>query len=917
VSDRASRPRAPRADASHVPAGARRLLRLLLSSRGIRAAIDDEIRFHLDSRVDDLVARGVAPAAARAQAEREYRDLPDSAHELFVVDRRRIAHHRREDVLMTLVQDLRYAVRGLARNPALTIVTTLALTIGIAANAVMFGVVDQLLLRPPAGVADPGTLHRVYFREHQGDENVAHPVHTYRAFAALGEQAPALAGVAEFYRTSFSLGQGADAASVDVQMVSGNYFSLLGVRPQLGRAFTADEDSPPNGAAVAVLSDGFWRRRFGGRTDAIGQTMMLDAKIYTVVGIAPANFGDLDRQKIDVWIPLSAAAGDIISPTWYNEPNSFWLQGIARVRPGVTIHAAEEEATTAYRHESASWAIPRQDSTASIVLGELAAARAPDGPSAEAKVSLWLIGVSAIVLLIACANVANLLIARTMQRRREIAVRLALGVSRGRLMRQLLTESALLAVVAAIAAVVVAHWGERLVERVLLPDLVWSDGLVDQRVLAFTTGAALVCIFVVGLAPALQGIRTDVSDALKASSRQVAGGRGTLRSALLVVQAALSVVLLVGSGLFVKSLRQVSGRDVGLTLDRVMLVSMNLSSGGYTVPQRKELFARGAERARAVPGVQSVAVVAASVPLRSGNGISVHPTGMTTLPKLDGGGPYYSVVTSDFFTTAGAALRAGRTFTPAEERSPSRVMLINEPLATAWWPGKNPVGECATLGSDSTCTRIVGVVENIVMFGLVRDDRAMVYLPPTHPGFGDRAPAGMLVRTTGDPAAVAPLVRATLQRLTPNIPYVSVRPLTDIVAPQLRPWRLGATMFTLFGAMALLIAAVGLYSVMAYWVSQRSHEIGVRMALGARRGDVIRLVTLQALRPIATGLTLGAIAAALSADKLGTLLYETSPHDVTIYAGTALVLAIAALLASIVPAHRSTTIDPATSLRAD
>jgi putative ABC transport system permease protein len=900
------------------PPGIRRLFRIRWTLRGVRSEVRDEIRFHLESRAAELVARGMSPKAAHEQAYREYGDIEQSQRELVRVDRRRLTSERREEMLMSVIQDLRYAARGLARRPALTAVTTFALTVGIAANAVMFGVVDQLLLRPPPGVVAPDGVRRIYFQEMRDGTPQPSSVTSYPAIVSLRENVGGMSDVAGYFHTNFTLGHGADARSVEAELVSGNYFRLLGVRPQLGRTFAPDEDVPPQGALVAVVGDGFWRNGLGARPDVVGLRLELNSKVFTIVGVAPAGLSDLDRQKVDFWVPIASVAADVISDDWYRAPNSWWVQAIARLRPEVRPDLVTEQATTAYRHEVRSWVSKGRDSMSTVVLAPLVGGRNPGGMSAEAKVSLWLMGVSAIVLLIACANVANLLIARTMQRRREIAVRLALGVSRGRLLRQLLTEAALLAAIAAAVALVVAHWGGQLVQHVLLPGIAWSDSVVDLRVLAFTLAVTVTCILLAGLAPSVHGVHTTVSDALKASSRQVAGGRGLLRNSLLVVQAALSVVLLVGAGLFVKSLRNVTGRDVGITLDKVMLVSMNLSRAGFAPSQIEQIFTTGAERVRAIPGVQQAALVASSVPMRSGTAVSLYVPGVEKRSEIPGGGPYSSVVSADFFAVTGASLRAGRMFAPAEERSPSRVMLVNEVVAKAFWPGKSPIGACVRLARDSTCTQVIGVVQNIMLFSMVRDDRAMIYVPPGHPAFAAaRQPQALLVRTSRDPSTVAPLVRAELQRLSPNMPFVQVKPFIDLVAPQLRPWRLGATMFTLFGAMALVIAAVGLYSVMAYWVSQRTHEIGVRMALGARRADVVRLVVSQASRPIATGLLLGGAAAALSSRWVGDMLYETSARDPWVYGTAAVVLAIAALAASVVPARRSAAVDPASALRAD
>ncbi|HEY4218500.1 MAG TPA: ABC transporter permease [Gemmatimonadaceae bacterium] len=903
-------------DRSAHPTGIRRLFRIRFTLRGVHAEVRDEIRFHLESRVEDLIARGLTPAAARDQAKREYGDVTQSEHELLTVDRHRHDRHERAEVFSAFFQDLKYAVRGLIRRPALAAITVFALTLGIGANAVMFGVIDQLLLRPPVGVAAPAGVRRIYFRtKFQTEINVS-PTNTYRVVPALRAGVPEFSDVAGFYRTTFTLGRGRDANTVDAQVVSGNYFHLLGVQPQLGRAIRPDEDVAPNGARVVVLSDGFWKRELGGRTDVIGEHLELNRNIFTVVGVAPRGFGDLDRHNIDLWVPIASIAGQLFGDDWYRSPNTYWVSTIARVRPDATPGLATAHASVAYRREQATWGMPMIDSVATVVLGPLVGAQ-PNGVSAEAKVSLWLMGVSVLVLIIACANVANLLIARTLDRRREIAVRLALGINRGRLLRQLLTEAALLSAVAGAAALVAVHWAAQLVQRVLLPGIVWNGSVVDWRVLAFTLAAAMTCILLCGLAPAIQGIRANVADSLKASSRQIAGDRGILRNALLVTQAALSVLLLVGAGLFVRSLRNVSTHNVGITLDHVLLVTMNLKTAGFASTEIGPMFNDGAVRVRAIPGVQQAAVIAATVPLRGARAMSLHPIGMAQPPKLAGGGPYYAVVTNDFFAASGARIVSGRAFTSVEERSLSRPVIINEIVAKAYWPDHSPIGQCVRLGADSTCSTVVGVVQNVMLFSMVNDDRAMIYIPPTHPAAADEIPAAMIVRTAGDAAAVVPLVRGALAQLSPNMPYVAVAPFSDLVAPQLRPWRLGATMFTIFGLVALAIAAVGLYSVMAYWVAQRRHEIGVRMALGAQRGDVVRLVMHQASRPIAAGLILGIAAAAVASHWVTTLLYETSAHDPFVYCAAAGILAIAAITAAIVPARRSTAVDPATALRAE
>jgi predicted permease len=905
----------PRADARRL---LRRLLRIGFTDAGVRRDLDDEIAFHLASRTEELIAAGLTPAAAREQAEREYGDVRASYHELYTVDRRRLDRARKEEIMTSILEDLRYAARGLARRPGLTAVVVAVLTIGIAANAIMFGVVDQLLVRPPAGIANAADVHRIYFQATNDGKRGAVATTTFRAVAALRDHVPEFAGVAGFFSTTATIGHGRDAQSVDLQMVSGNYFDLLGVKPVLGRAFRPEEDAPPNGLPVVVVSDAFWRAHLLARRDVIGSRLEINAKRFTIVGVAPPTFTSLDRERVDLWVPIASIASEAFGDDWYREPNSWWVQAIARIKPGGSIERATAVATTVYRQEYFTWDQPRRDSTVGVVLGSIVGARAPNGVTSEGRIALWLMGVAFVVLLIACANVANLLIARMLQRRREIAVRLALGVSRGRLVRLLLTESALLAAIAACSAIIVSNWGARLVQHTLLPNIAWTDGILDARVLLFTLVATIVCILLAGCAPALQATRTSVSAALHGSARQIAGGRGRLRTMLLVAQAALSVLLLVGSGLFVKSLRNVAGRDVGIAVDRVALVTMNLGRAGFTPQEIDATFAESARRIRAIPGVTSAALAAVTVPLRWASAISIKVPDGRARPKLAGGGPYYGVVENDFFATMGTRLLAGRLFQNDELRSPSRVMLVNELVAKAYWPGRNPVGECVHLGSDSTCTLVVGVVQNVMLFNMVRDDRAMIYLPPTHPTFGvGTPPLAILVRTAGNPADVVPAVRNRLQGMSARMPYVQVSPFAELLAPQLRPWRLGATMFSLFGALALVIAAVGLYSVMAYWVSQRTHEIGVRMALGARSDDVVRLVMREASRPIVVGIVVGAVCALVASRWVADLLYETSPHDPVTYGIAAGALVLSGLVASIAPARRSAAVDPATALRAD
>jgi predicted permease len=895
--------------------GLRRVLHIVTRG-GIGRDVDEEIRFHLDARAEELIRLGLSEREARRRALDEFGDVERSRAELLRVDRRRFQHTEREELLMSFIDDVRYAVRGLVRRPALLLATTTALCIGIAANATIFGVVDQLLLRAPVGVTGPDQVKRVYLREANDGEVASQPITAYPLITALRDGVPAFSHVAAFYRHTYSMGRNENARNVDVELVSGNYFDLLGVSPVVGRAFAPGEDTIPQGELVTIVSHAFWRSALGAREEAIGQTLHIDGSDFIVIGVAPRGFSGLDRRNVDLWIPISAKAGQEFGDEWYSSPGNWWVQAIGRLGAGASTATAEAQATSVFQAQLREWQQNWRDSAGTIVLGSVIASRAPDGLRGVARVSLWLMGVSLIVLLIACANVANLLIARAMDRRREIAVRLALGVSRSRLVRMLLTEAALLALFSALVALVVSYWSSHLVQKTLLPGIVWSEHPIDGRVLTFTLGVTVLCMLLAGLAPALQSLSMKVSDALKSGSHRVAGSRSGPRTALLGLQAALSIVLLIGAGLFVRSLHNVTERDVGVDLDRVLMVTMDLSRAGFDSSRIAEIFETASERLRGMPGVERAVVVKGTVPMLTANAFDLTVSGVEE-PELPGGGPYTAGVTHEFLSTLGARVVRGRNLRADENRTMTRVMLVNEMVANAYWPDSDPVGQCARVGDEETCTEVVGVVENVMLFSVVRDDRALVYLSASHPMIAERRPSALLVRVQANAEDLVPLLAREIQAITPNMPYVNVRPYSDLVAPQLGPWRLGATMFTLFGAIALVIAAVGLYSVMAYLVSQRTQDIGVRMALGAQRADIVRLVAWQTVRAVLVGLVLGGIAAAYASRWLGDLLYETSARDPLVYGAAVGALALAAAVASVVPARRSAAIDPAQALRAE
>ena len=880
---------------------------------------DEEIRSHIEIEADRLVAEGMPPRHALDAARRHFGNVT-TAQERFY-------HSGRAVWLESLARDLSYSWRQLRRSPLSTAVIVLTLALGIGANAVIFGVVDRLMVRPPAHVREPERLTRIYYQTRLPDwartqgaggerEMGFSPINNYPMVTVLQREVPALEGVAGFAGIStHTIGAGPDAVEARGSLVTGNFFDVLGVTPALGRFFVPEEDVAPVGSAVAVISDGFWRRHFGADPGVAGKQIRLDNRPFTIVGVAPRGFTGIDLGRIDMWIPVSALASVTHGEEWSTQHNWFWISAIGRMKAGATPDGVSSEATVAYRREVRSGDTPWSDTLGTVVTGPIVAALGPEERSREARVSVWLAGVSLVVLLVACANVANLLLGRAIRRRREIAVRLAMGIGRGRLVRQLLTETLLLALLGAAAALILAWWGGQAVRSLLLPEVAWGANPVDARILAFTAAATLVTVLLAGLVPALQASGTDVANALKSGAREGGGRRAPMRTALLVAQAALSVVLLVGAGLFVRSLSHVRATDVGIDLDRVLLVQMNLNRAGFEQARAQATMIEAAERAARIPGVEHTALVRGSVPLHFGAGVGMRIPGRDSLPDLPNGGPYVSVVSHDYFATLGSRVTSGRGISEPETRLGARVIVVNETIASWYWPGRSPIGDCVYVGSDDSCSEVIGVVENAMLFQMVGDVRGQAYLPLTHPAMNTRSPLTLFVRVDGEMPGVAEALRRELQSISPNMPFVNVSSFQTLVAPQLQGWRLGATMFAIFGGLALVIAAVGLYSVLAYAVSQRVPEIGVRMALGATRPKIVALFMRDGLGVSMAGVTIGIALALLAGSSVEALLYETSPRDPLVFGAVVIALLLVAGAASVAPALRAARVDPSVALR--
>jgi len=913
--------------------GIRRLFRLRPQSRdATHAEADEELQSLIASRVEYLVARGLTPERALTEAiarlgaslEQTRRALHQSA------DQRERRMRIREHVENWL-QDARYAFRGLRHKPGFAAAVILTLALGIGANAAMFSVVDRLLFRPPAYLKDPSRVHRIYlWRTFDGQERPNTGVQ-YARYADFTRWTKSFDRLGAFIELKMPVGNGDDAREMNVAAVTASVFGFFDAPPAIGRYFSTAEDTVPEGAPVAVISYALWQQRYGGRIDALNSVLPIGSLKYTIVGVAAQDFEGLWPDPAVAYIPVStfpaAQSARFGKQLWYSTYQWTWLRMIAHRRPGVTLAQADADLTNAYRRSYLAQLDADKGNTPIDVArprasaGSILDARGPTASSVS-KVATWVGGVALIVLLIACANVANLLVARALRRQREIAVRLALGVSRARLVSQLLTESVLLALLGGAAGILIAQWGGGVLRSVFVTGSDAGAPFHDERTLAFTAVAALVAGCVTGLAPLLQFRRADVARDLKAGMREGTYRRGTLRTSLLVFQGSLSVVLLVGAGLFVRSLLHVRAEPLGYDVDPILVVSPIMRGTTLDSVQTRELQRQLLERALAVPGVRH-ASLQNTVPFWASMNLDIYVAGIDSTDRI--GAFFLNMVSADHFATMGTSILRGRGLNESDRAGAQRVMVVSDAMAKALWPGRDAIGQCVRVNVDTMpCTYVVGVAENIKqqsLRGAAAGDRASTgdagffyYMPAAQVRARD---LGLFVRVSGDAREQIEPVRRALQRVMPGQAYVSVIPFSQIIGVVTKSWELGATMFVAFGVLALVLAAIGLYSVIAYNVTQRTHEMGVRIALGAHVRDVVRLILGQGVRVSAAGIVLGGAVALLAGRWVQPLLFDVSAHDPVIYGSVAALLIVIAIAASVIPAWRAARVDPNVALRAD
>jgi predicted permease len=869
-----------------------------------------EVDSHLALEIDRLMREGMSAEAARFAARRAFGNTTASRENFHEA---RFGH-----TLESLGQDIRYGLRTMRRSPGFTAIAVLSLAIGIGANATMFGAIDTLLIRTPAHVKDADRIHRVYFDVPNGNGGpVIFATSGYKTYSALRDRVQGFEAVAAFYQRSISSGRGESARPVEAVLVTPNMFPMLGLKPAIGRFFDPAEERDED-EHVAILGYDEWQSNFGGEASALGKTIDVSGVPYTIIGVAPKGFTGVDLDRVDLWLPLGAATRFVNPGVMSSTGGGYWLKMLAKRRMGAAIAQVTNEVTNVYRD---AWQGARGFNEtfgkSRAVLGPVVAARGPDA-SADAKVSVWVAAVSVLVLLIACANVANLLLLRGLTRSREVALRLSLGATRRRLARQSLVEGSLLAVAGGVCAIILARWSASAMQAFLLPR---SEGgsVLNLRLLAFTAVVALGTGILASLIPALVTARRDFGPLLSAGRSAGSRHRLVVQRTLIGAQVALATLLLVGAGHFVASLRNVRAIDLGMDPEHILYVKLDLGSPGQKAGDRgatlgaATIYEAMLENVRRVPGVAK-ATVTAGEPVTSGWGISLRRRGGQ--PVADGSAPRTGrAVGTDYFETMGTSLRRGRLFTAADHRPDANVAIIDEATAKQYWPDGNGLDACVYLNGAATCTEVVGVVANTVLWEITGDRGSVIYVPLE--AWPDRDINMMEVRTTGDPAASIDAVRRAVLSVAPDQPWVDIQPLSRRLGPQLRPWQLGASMFTAFGLLALGLAAVGLYGLLSYSVARRAHEIGIRKALGAPDRGVVRMVLRGGLGMTIPGVLIGVVISLAAGRVVASRLYGVSPRDPVVVAVCVGALIAVAIVACLAPARRATKVDPMVTLRTE
>jgi predicted permease len=897
-----------------------------------RRDVEDELSFHMEMRIRELIEQGESPARARELALRRFGSVEDARRECVAISERLRRRVLRTEFIDERKQDIRYALRTFRRAPGFTAVAVLTLALGIGANTAIFSVFNQLILRP-LPVAEPQQLVNIVSPGPRsgptscGGIGKCEAVFSYPLFRDLERIQTVFTGVAAHRDIEVNLAQRGQTTTGQGLLVSGNYFPVLRLQPALGRLLGPYDDRTVGGSEVVVLSHSYWQRQFGGRTDVLNEPLVVNGQPMTIVGVAPEGFnGTTVGLRSDVFLPITMRwrlAPDPRSPP--ENRRAYWIYLFARLKAGVTVEQARSALDTPYRAIINDVEVPLQEGMSDQMMAQFSARGIGLEPGSRGQSTFaedgWvpltlLLAATALLLLIACSNVANLLLARAATRAKELATRLSIGATPGRIVAQVLTESCVLALVAATASLLVARWTMDLFRTTLPDGALYIPAQLDAFTLMVTGALAVFASLAVGLFPALRAARPDLLPALKGQAGQPSGDRGLARSrmSLATVQVTLSVVLVILAGLFTKSLANITRVNPGLNTDGLVTFAISPGRSGYTLQRSAALFARVEEEVAALPGV--TAVTTSTTQLLSGDmrTTEVLVEGFDTRPEVDHG-TQYDEIGPGYFRTLGVPLISGRDFSAVDSENAPKVAIVNEQFARKFGLGRDAVGKRTSRGTPALDVQIVGLVRDFKHTNL-RNAAPMYFVPHRQ---ATRRPGLMTfyVRTAASVEAVTPAIRDAVRRLDTNLPVEELRTMEEAMRGATTRERLMSVMTGAFAILATLVAAIGLYGMMAYAVAQRMPEIGLRMALGATRGGVRWMILRQVLVVATAGGTIGLASAMLLGRAAQTLLFELQFHDPGVLAASIVALMLVALAAGLVPADRAARVDPISALKCE
>src|SRR5215470_8184799 len=878
-------------------------LRALFFKSRLEEELDDEVRFHLEREIEENIVRGMTPEEARYAAIRSFGGVE------------RVKEESRDErgirLLEELRQDLRYGARMLRKNPGFTLIAVLTLALGIGANTAIFSLVNTILLRP-LPVREPQRLVSVFPTILRTGEALAF---SYPNYVDVRDRNDVFSDLAAFHITGMSLSRNGNNEIIYGYLASGNYFEMLGIKAAMGRTFTPEDDRTPGAHPVAVLSYASWQKRFGADRNIVGQTVLLNNQSYTIIGVAPPRFNGTEViYAPELWAPMMMLGQIEPGSKQLEQRNVASCYCVGRLKPGVSAAQAESALTNLMAQLGREYPDSNEGKGMMLTPPGLIMPTVRTPFIGFAGVLMLTV---ALALLIACTNLAGLLMARAAGRCKEIAIRLSLGASRAQLVRQLLTESVLLALAGGGVGVLLAVWLIDLVMTfkppISIPLLL--DLQLDWRVLSFTVVLSLLTGTLFGLLPALQATKPELAPALKDESSLGGYRRSRLRNTLVVAQVALSFVLLVAAGLVVRSLQHAQVMSPGFNPDHVVALTMSLRSQGYDETKGKQFQQQVIDRVSHLPGVKSAATTDI-LPLSLGSLDSY--VFIEGAPPTRGAQTPYALnsrVSPGYFQTMEIPLIAGRVFTEQDREDTPRVVVINETFARRFWPGQDAIGKRFRYSrADGPLVEVAGVVKDGKYFSLGEEPKPFFYFPLLQ---DYEEPTTLIARTTNNPNAALATIRGEVLKLDPTMPFTEVKTMTEHLSLSLFPLRIGASVVGSFGLLALLLAAIGIYGVMAFAVSQRTREIGIRMALGAQGTDVLQLIIKQGLTLMLIGLGLGLAGALVLTRLMSSMLYGVSATDPLTFGLIALLLAGVTLLACWIPARRATKVDPMIALRCE